>query len=75
MSKQEENALVMLRAFSNVVDAHIALGVLQSNGIECILNNENMSSIYPFTPVGEVWLYVRGNDFALAEEILSANDC
>lgn len=73
MENKNDNALVLLRVFSNAIDAHIAYGVLQTNGIECVLNNENMSSIYPMTPVGEVLLYVRREDEVLAEQILNSN--
>lgn len=73
MEEQNDNALVLLNVYNNAIDAHIAYGVLQSNGIACVLNNENMSSIYPMTPVGEVRLYVRNEDVVLAEEILNSN--
>ena len=71
MSRQEEDTLVLLRVYSNAIDAHIARGVLQSNGVMCVLNDENMSSIYPMTPVGEVRLFVRNEDVFRAEELLT----
>ena len=76
MSRQEEDTLVLLRVYSNAIDAHIARGVLQSNGVMCVLNDENMSSIYPMTPVGEMRLFVRNEDVFRAEELLTeAKNC
>lgn len=71
MKTKNADRLIVLREYSNAIDAHIAQGVLQSNGVVCVLTNENMSSVYPMTPAGEVGLLVRRDDAELAERILN----
>lgn len=70
-----QSMLVVLRTFSDNVEAYIAKGVLESNGIVCILNDEIMSSVYPLTltSIGGIKLLVRREDLDKAEEILSIN--
>lgn len=75
MKTKYADRLIVLREYDNAIEAHIARGVLQSNGVACVLTNENMSSVYPMTPAGEVELLVRSDDAELAERILNdAND-
>ena len=71
---KNQQSLIILREFDNVVEAHIARGVLESNGVECILNNEAISSIYPSLPnsLGSIQLLVREEDVEQAEAILSS---
>ena len=45
----DSSTLVVLESYNSDVEAHIARGVLESNGVKCIINNEIMSSIYPLT--------------------------
>lgn len=70
-----QSMLVVLRTFSDNVEAYIAKGVLESNGIVCILNDEIMSSVYPLTltSIGGIKLLVRREDLDKAEENLSIN--
>lgn len=72
-NESSKSVLVELRAYSDNVEAYIAKGVLESNGIVCILNNEIMSSVYPLTlsSIGGIRLLVRREDLDRAEEILS----
>ena len=44
-NESSKSVLVELRAYNDNVEAYIAKGVLESNGIVCILNNEIMSSV------------------------------
>ena len=71
---KDQPSLIILREFDNVVEAHIARGVLESNGVVCILNNEAISSIYPSLPnsLGSIQLLVREEDVEQAEAILSS---
>ena len=71
---KNQPSLIILREFDNVVEAHIARGVLECNGVVCILNNEAISSIYPSLPnsLGSVQLLVREEDVEQAEAILSS---
>lgn len=72
-NESSKSVLVELRAYNDNVEAYIAKGVLESNGIVCILNNEIMSSVYPLTlsSIGGIRLLVRREDLDRAEEILS----
>jgi hypothetical protein len=67
-----QSKLIVLREYWNDVEAHIAKGVLETNGIPCIINNEIMSSIYPLshTSFGAIKLLVRSEDAELAEQLL-----
>ncbi|MBO5272293.1 MAG: DUF2007 domain-containing protein [Muribaculaceae bacterium] len=69
----QEDKLVLLREYDNGVDAHIARGLLETNGILCAINNEIMSSVYPLTPLGVIRLYVRREDVTIAESILKGD--
>lgn len=71
----KSSTLVVLDSFNSDVEAHIAQGVLESNGVKCIINNEIMSSIYPLTltSIGGIKLLVRREDLELAKEILNSN--
>ena len=67
-----QSKLIVLREYWNDVEAHIAKGALETNGIPCIINNEIMSSIYPLshTSFGAIKLLVRSEDAELAEQLL-----
>lgn len=73
MTKNKEDRLIVLREYGSDVEAHIAMGVLQNNGVECVLNNEIMSSVYPLTMTsfGSIKLLVRSSDADIAEQILA----
>lgn len=75
-NESSKSVLVELRAYNDNVEAYIAKGVLESNGIVCILNNEIMSSVYPLTlsSIGGIRLLVRREDLDRAEEILSIDE-
>ena len=55
-------------------DAYIAKGVLETNGVPCIINNEIMSTVYPITvtSLGEIKLLVFRRDLELARRIMEA---
>lgn len=69
------STLVTLNVYNSDAEAHIAKGLLESNGIRCIIDNEIMSSIYPipFSTIGQVRLMVLQRDENLAREILTNN--
>jgi hypothetical protein len=52
---------VILKSFSNYVDAHIILGRLKDEGINCWLKNENTTTIMPIwtTALGGIQLMVN----------------
>ncbi|MBQ9073534.1 MAG: DUF2007 domain-containing protein, partial [Muribaculaceae bacterium] len=51
----------------------IAKGVLETNGIPCVINNEIMSSVYPITvtTLGAIRLMVFERDLETARELLN----
>lgn len=69
------STLVTLNVYNSDAEAYIAKGLLESNGIRCIIDNEIMSSIYPipFSTIGQVRLMVLQRDENLAREILANN--
>lgn len=58
--------LKVLERFMNPVDAEIAKGVLEANGVACMITNSVIASVLPF----ELHLMVREEDYELAREIL-----
>lgn len=67
---------VIIREYATGFEAHVAKGVLESNGVICVINNEIMSSVYPmaFSSLGFVKLLVRQEDETLANEMLAEVD-
>lgn len=65
--------LVIFDSYPTDVDAYIAKGVLETNGIPCIINNEIFSTVYPIglSPWGSVKLLVFRRDLDAAREIMS----
>jgi hypothetical protein len=61
--------------YNSDAEAYIAKGLLESNGIKCIVDNEIMSTIYPipFSTIGQVRLMVLQRDENMAREILAKN--
>ena len=72
MNNPEE--LVTFGTYPDAVSAYIAKGVLNTNGIECVLTNERMSGIFPLPdlPVGQVNILVFRKDLELANQIMSS---
>ena len=69
------STLVTLNVYNSDAEAYIAKGLLESNGIKCIVDNEIMSTIYPipFSTIGQVRLMVLQRDENMAREILAKN--
>ncbi len=51
--------------------AHIALAELAENGIEAIINNEIMSTVYPIGAMGGIRILVREEDAEVAARLLN----
>ena len=62
----------ILQSFTNYVDAHIILGRMQEEGIDCWLKNENTTTIMPIwtTAIGGIQLMVNESQFERASTIL-----
>lgn len=60
--------------YPDIYKAHIVQGLLENEGIECEIVNENL----PFLGMGvagfDVRIIVREEDYDRAKEILAAND-
>ena len=67
--------LVTVRTFFDVIEAHVIKGLLESEGIEVYILDEQ-SATYVYTPitVGGIRLAVKQSDFEIVEEILSSLD-
>lgn len=58
--------------FATVADASIVKGMLESNGIPCMIDNQAMSSLYP-TPMSDAWdvsLKVNDSDYEKACKLM-----
>lgn len=64
---------VLLNSYSNYVEAHIARGVLEEQGIGCWLKDENTVTIDPIltNAIGGIKIMVSKDDAQRAWEILS----
>lgn len=75
--KVSENAgWVLFGSFYNDVEAYILKGVLETNGIPCVINNELMSTVYPLpvSDVGSINVLIPADMVKLAEEIMRSSD-
>ena len=72
MKKEHESSLVLLNEYYSDAEAYIAKGVLETNGIPCVINNEIMSSVYPITitSLGAIRLMVFERDLEAARSLL-----
>ncbi len=75
MNNPEE--LVTFGTYPDAVSAYIVKGVLNTNGIECVITNERMSGIFPLPdlPIGQVNILVFKKDLELANKIMSSAPC
>jgi hypothetical protein len=66
------NDFILLNAYSNYVDAHIARGVLEEEGINCWLKDENTLTIDPIltNAIGGIKLMVVRSQAERAADIL-----
>ncbi len=65
---------VILKSFANYIDAHIVLGRMKDEGIECWLKNENTSTVMPIwnNALGGIQLMVDKEQEEEAIAILKA---
>ncbi len=63
---------VLFNTYTRDVDAYIAKGVLETNGVECWITNENFNSIYPltFNAPDAIQLWIKMSDADLALKIM-----
>lgn len=75
MAHSNDNCnLVLLNSYSDLAEAYMVKGVLETNGIECVIRNENISSVYPVTMIawGQIDVMVRQSDINQARAILES---
>lgn len=63
--------MITIASYHSVTEAHIAKGLLESQGIHCIIKNENVSQTLP---IGAVELMVDEKDMEKAQAVLSESD-
>ncbi len=75
MNKSDnDDRLVVFNSYVNDADAYIAKGVLETNGVPCIINNEIFSSVYPvgLAPWGSIKLLIFRRDMEKAIRIMKS---
>lgn len=67
---------VPLQSFANYIDAHIVLGRLQEEGIDCWLKDENVVTVNPIwtNAIGGIKLMVAMYQLQQAQELLLQSD-
>jgi hypothetical protein len=62
---------VILQSFNNYLDAHLLMAKLESENIQCWLQDENTVTLYPIltNAVGGIKLFVNKNDLSHARQI------
>lgn len=63
---------VILKSFTNYIDAHLMLGRLQDEGVDCWLKNENTATVMPIwnNALGGIQLMVNSSQAEKAAYIL-----
>jgi len=67
---------VLLQSFTNYIDAHIILGRLQEDGINCWLKDENIVTLNPIltNATGGIKVMVAGDQLQQAQSLLHQFD-
>jgi len=62
----------LVREYPSVADAYIDKGMLETNGIECVISNNAMSEVFPApdSGTGRVQLYVPDDKYNDARSLL-----
>lgn len=63
--------LVVVRTFSNAVDAEVAVGALEASGIEGMIRRDDCGGMRPQLWLSGVEVVVRAEDAARAAELLA----
>ena len=71
---EKDDKLVVFGEYANEAEASIVKGVLETNGVPCIITNELLSSLLPMAPLraGLVRLMVFDFDLEQARKIMSS---
>lgn len=74
MATNNSEKLVLAKIYYNDAEANIAMGMLRSNGIPCILDNEIAFTTFgiQLTPNNGIRLMVHQSDLSAAQSLLSS---
>jgi hypothetical protein len=72
----ETDKIVIYQTFDTVTSAYIIKGLLDSQGIQNFLGDENIASLYPiFNPaIGGIRLYVFEKDVERIDELIKSEN-
>jgi hypothetical protein len=74
-SNDNPDELILFHAYTTDVDAYIAKGVLETNGIPCIVENEIMATMYlGVGAIGGFRLMIFRRDLDAATQLLRPQD-
>ena len=65
--------LVVLDTYHESIEASMAKGVLETNGIPCMISNEVMNSLYGPASLWEPRIYVFECDLERARKVMAAS--
>ena len=73
MPELNPNKLATAAVFYNLQEADIAMGLLESCGVDCFLCDEHMHRVHPLATdvIGGIRLQVAEQDLELAKELLN----
>lgn len=67
-----DDDLIELDKYTTIADAYIVKGILETNGVPCVINGQLMSTLYFGVPGLDTRLYVRKKDLDIARKILAS---
>ncbi len=70
----DDDKFILYKEYYLLADAYLEKGLLETNGVKCIIENEIMSSVYPIThtSLGSIRLLLRESDKEKADIILGS---
>jgi len=72
MANSNPDDLVEFDSYTNIADAYMTKGILETNGVQCVVNGQLMSTLYFGVPGLDSRLYVRRKDLEMARKIIES---
>lgn len=72
MANSNPDDLVEFDSYTNISDAYMTKGILETNGVPCVVNGQLMSTLYFGVPGLDSRLYVRRKDLEMARKIIES---
>lgn len=72
MANSNPDDLVEFDSYTNIADAYMTKGILETNGVPCVVNGQLMSTLYFGVPGLDSRLYVRRKDLEMARKIIES---